>query len=62
MILVLFPGVGKTTLVQKACEALRSSGLEVEGFYTEEVRERGSRVGFDVVTVGGGRARLARLR
>lgn len=35
-------GVGKTTLVQKACEALVSSGVGVEGFYTEEVgREAG---------------------
>lgn len=56
------PGVGKTTLVQKACEALRSSGVEVEGFYTEEVREGAGRVGFDVVTVGGARAPLARRR
>uniref|UniRef100_A0A3Q3FCQ9 Nucleoside-triphosphatase, cancer-related n=1 Tax=Labrus bergylta TaxID=56723 RepID=A0A3Q3FCQ9_9LABR len=50
------PGVGKTTLVQKACEALASSGVGVEGFYTEEVREGGRRVGFDVVTVRGERA------
>ncbi|XP_056904384.1 cancer-related nucleoside-triphosphatase [Takifugu flavidus] len=55
------PGVGKTTLVHKACEALRSSGMEVEGFYTEEVREGAGRVGFDVVTVRGERRPLARL-
>lgn len=55
-------GVGKTTLVHKACEALRWSGVEVEGFYTEEVREGAGRVGFDVVTVRGERGRLARLR
>ncbi|CAL9688133.1 unnamed protein product [Knipowitschia caucasica] len=30
------PGVGKSTLVQKACESLVSSGTTVEGFYTEE--------------------------
>ncbi|XP_053292245.1 cancer-related nucleoside-triphosphatase [Pleuronectes platessa] len=56
------PGVGKTTLVQKACEALVSSGLGVEGFYTEEVREGGRRVGFDVVTVTGERGHLSRIR
>ncbi|XP_060896630.1 cancer-related nucleoside-triphosphatase isoform X2 [Labrus mixtus] len=56
------PGVGKTTLVQKACEALASSGVGVEGFYTEEVREGGRRVGFDVVTVRGERGRLSRIR
>uniref|UniRef100_A0A3Q1GD52 Nucleoside-triphosphatase, cancer-related n=1 Tax=Acanthochromis polyacanthus TaxID=80966 RepID=A0A3Q1GD52_9TELE len=56
------PGVGKTTLVQKACEALVSSGVGVEGFYTEEVREGGRRVGFDVVTVTGERGHLSRIR
>ncbi|KAM4592211.1 cancer-related nucleoside-triphosphatase [Odontesthes bonariensis] len=56
------PGVGKTTLVQKACEALVSSGVGVEGFYTEEVREGGRRVGFDVVTLAGKRDHLSRIR
>ncbi|XP_008428449.2 LOW QUALITY PROTEIN: cancer-related nucleoside-triphosphatase [Poecilia reticulata] len=56
------PGVGKTTLVQKACEALVSSGVGVEGFYTEEVREGGRRVGFDVVTLAGERGHLSRIR
>lgn len=60
--LVLLPGVGKTTLVQKVCEALVSSGVGVEGFYTEEVREAGRRVGFDVVTVTGERGHLSRIR
>lgn len=59
---VLLTGVGKTTLVQKACEALVSSGVGVEGFYTEEVREGGRRVGFDVVTVTGERGHLSRIR
>lgn len=55
--------MGKTTLVQKASEALASSGASVEGFYTEEVREGGRRVGFDVVTATGGeRACLSRIR
>lgn len=54
--------MGKTTLVQKACEALVSSGVGVEGFYTEEVREGGRRVGFDVVTVTGERGHLSRIR
>ncbi|XP_051508365.1 cancer-related nucleoside-triphosphatase isoform X1 [Myxocyprinus asiaticus] len=56
------PGVGKTTLVKKVCEAVVSSGVTVNGFYTEEVRERGRRVGFDVVTVSGERGRLSRVR
>ncbi|XP_041865389.1 cancer-related nucleoside-triphosphatase [Melanotaenia boesemani] len=56
------PGVGKTTLVQKACEALVSSGVGVEGFYTEEVRQGGRRVGFDIVTLTGERGHLSRIR
>ncbi|KAM8851683.1 cancer-related nucleoside-triphosphatase isoform 1-T1 [Synchiropus picturatus] len=56
------PGVGKTTLIQKACEALVSSGHAVEGFYTQEVRDGGRRVGFDVVTVDGQRGPLSRTR
>ncbi|XP_072772133.1 cancer-related nucleoside-triphosphatase isoform X1 [Nerophis lumbriciformis] len=56
------PGVGKTTLVQKACDALVSSGHSLEGFYTEEVRQGGQRTGFDVVTVRGERGHLSRIR
>lgn len=61
-VLFLLTGVGKTTLVQKVCEVLVSSGVGVEGFYTEEVREGGRRVGFDVVTVTGERGHLSRIR
>ncbi|XP_045557809.1 cancer-related nucleoside-triphosphatase isoform X1 [Salmo salar] len=55
-------GVGKTTLVQKACDVMVSSGVSVEGFYTQEVREGRRRVGFDVVTVTGQRGHLSRVR
>ncbi|XP_057198321.1 cancer-related nucleoside-triphosphatase isoform X2 [Triplophysa rosa] len=55
------PGVGKTTLVKKVCEAVVSAGVTINGFYTEEVRESGRRVGFDVVTVTGDRGRLSRV-
>ncbi|XP_036801798.1 cancer-related nucleoside-triphosphatase isoform X3 [Oncorhynchus mykiss] len=54
-------GVGKTTLVQKACDVIVSSGVSVEGFYTQEVREGRRRVGFDVVTVTGQRGNLSRV-
>lgn len=54
-------GVGKTTLVKKVCDAVVSGGVSVSGFYTEEVRERGRRVGFDVVTLTGDRGRLSRI-
>ncbi|XP_032646633.1 cancer-related nucleoside-triphosphatase [Chelonoidis abingdonii] len=55
------PGIGKTTLIQKATEALKSSGVPIDGFYTEEVREGGRRIGFDVVTLSGRRGTLSRL-
>ncbi|XP_006146035.1 cancer-related nucleoside-triphosphatase [Tupaia chinensis] len=55
------PGVGKTTLIQKASEALKSSGVPVDGFYTEEVRQGGRRIGFDVVTLSGPRGPLSRV-
>lgn len=55
------PGVGKTTLIQKATEVLKSSGIPVDGFYTEEVRQEGRRIGFDVVTLSGKRSTLSRV-
>ncbi|XP_024894843.1 cancer-related nucleoside-triphosphatase isoform X2 [Pteropus alecto] len=53
--------VGKTTLIQKASAALQSSGVPVAGFYTEEVRQGGRRIGFDVVTLSGLRGPLSRV-
>ncbi|KAM7049975.1 cancer-related nucleoside-triphosphatase isoform 1-T1 [Molossus nigricans] len=55
------PGIGKTTLIQKASEVLKSSGVPVDGFYTEEVRQGGRRIGFDVVTLSGLRGPLSRV-
>ncbi|XP_009889465.1 PREDICTED: cancer-related nucleoside-triphosphatase [Charadrius vociferus] len=54
-------GVGKTTLIQKVTQALKSSGIPIDGFYTEEVREGGRRTGFDVVTLSGKRGPLSRV-
>jgi len=58
------PGVGKTTLCKKVQEVLKRKGVRVQGFYTEEVRnsQKGSRVGFDVVTLDGQRGPLARTK
>ncbi|XP_010131852.1 PREDICTED: cancer-related nucleoside-triphosphatase, partial [Buceros rhinoceros silvestris] len=53
--------VGKTTLIQKVTQALKSSGIPIDGFYTEEVREGGRRTGFDVVTLSGKRGPLSRV-
>ncbi|XP_075059560.1 cancer-related nucleoside-triphosphatase isoform X2 [Mixophyes fleayi] len=55
------PGIGKTTLIQKTSEVLKSSGVSIDGFYTEEVRQGGRRIGFDVVTLSGKRGNLARI-
>ncbi|XP_072782100.1 cancer-related nucleoside-triphosphatase isoform X2 [Taeniopygia guttata] len=55
------PGVGKTTLIQKVTQALKSSGAPIDGFYTQEVREGGRRTGFDVVTLSGNRGPLSRV-
>ncbi len=51
------PGVGKTTIIRRVIERL---GPLVGGFYTEEVREEGRRIGFRIVTVEGTRVWLAR--
>lgn len=41
------PGVGKTTLALRVWEAFKG-GARIAGFVTEEVRERGRRVGFRI--------------
>jgi nucleoside-triphosphatase len=51
------PGCGKTTVVRRVAQAL--GGLRLAGFYTQEVRERGQRVGFAIVDLGGQRCLLA---
>ncbi len=55
------PGVGKTTAAARVAELLRERGLDVCGFVTEELRERGRRVGFTVRTLAGERATLAHV-
>ena len=45
------PRVGKTTLVRRACASVGSSASA--GFYTEEIRDRGRRVGFRLVPFDG---------
>lgn len=55
------PGVGKTTLIMRVFETLKTSNptLKIQGFYTREIREGIERVGFEVVTLDGRKARLA---
>ena len=51
------PGVGKTTLIKKISEALKS--LHPVGFYTAEIREGGERKGFELISLEGRRGLLS---
>jgi nucleoside-triphosphatase len=55
------PGTGKTTALQRLAELLRSRGLALAGFLTEEIRDGGRRVGFSVQTFAGERGTLAHV-
>jgi len=45
------PGIGKTTALVKLIKMLKNSGVEVDGFYSVEVKERGERKGFSFVDI-----------
>jgi nucleoside-triphosphatase len=49
------PGVGKTTVLAKAVDALKKGGFSVGGMISREVRERGVRVGFEILDIGSGK-------
>ena len=53
------PGCGKTTVIRRLIERL--SALRLAGFYTEEIREAGQRVGFEAIGLSGQRAVLAHV-
>ena len=53
------PGVGKTTLVKSIVSDLDST--TVTGFYTEEIRNRGVRQGFELRAVNGDRKILSHV-
>ena len=50
------PGVGKTTVIKKIARTL---GERAGGFFTEEIREKGKRVGFAIEELGGRKGILA---
>lgn len=52
------PGSGKTSLIKQAVAGIR---LKVGGFYTEEIRDRGTRLGFRLVTLDGREAVLSHI-
>ena len=45
------PGVGKTTLIENIVERMRS--VNMVGFYTSEIRSKGSRLGFELQGLDG---------
>jgi nucleoside-triphosphatase len=53
------PGCGKTTVICRVVQRLRDRRLS--GFYTDEVRHDGRRVGFRAVGLGGGSVMLAHV-
>ena len=52
------PGTGKTSLIKQAVAGMRG---KAGGFYTEEIRSRGIREGFRLVTLDGQDATLAHV-
>jgi len=52
------PGTGKTSLIKQAVAELKG---KAGGFYTEEIRDRGTRLGFKLVTLDGQEAILAHV-
>lgn len=49
------PGCGKTTAVVRIVEGLEGSGRPIRGIVTEEIRDRGRRIGFSILGLRGGR-------
>jgi len=52
------PGTGKTSLIRQSVNGLED---RVGGFYTEEIRHQGTRLGFRLVTLDGNEAILAHV-
>jgi nucleoside-triphosphatase len=53
------PGIGKTTLIRAVVQRL--DGVTCAGFYTQEKRRSGQRIGFSIVTLNGEEATLASI-
>ncbi|MHA1967047.1 MAG: NTPase [Candidatus Hodarchaeales archaeon] len=54
------PSVGKTTLIKKLISVFKEK-YSLAGFYTEEVRKNGKRVGFNIHSIDGKKGVLAQL-
>jgi nucleoside-triphosphatase len=53
------PGCGKTTAIRSVLDRL---GCQAHGFYTQEMRQGGKRIGFKLITLDGREAVLAHTR
>jgi len=53
------PGCGKTTVIRSVVQELTRRGVRVFGFWTDEIREKGRRVGFSIELVSGEKAIMA---
>jgi nucleoside-triphosphatase len=53
------PGIGKTTLIRAVLEQIEE--IECAGFYTEEKRHGGQRIGFKIITLDGQEGTLASI-
>jgi nucleoside-triphosphatase len=53
------PGVGKTTLIKRISEELKQ--FHPTGFYTAEIRERGQRLGFELISLDGKKSILSHV-
>lgn len=60
VLLTGIPGCGKTTLIRQVIGRL--GDLQLAGFYTQELREAGRRVGFEAVGMSGTRGPLAHVQ
>lgn len=52
------PGTGKTTIIR---QAISTANVRAGGFYTQEIRQNGVRVGFEIITLDGSQAVLAHI-
>lgn len=52
------PGVGKTSIIKEVIDTLK---LNAGGFYTREIREGGTRKGFEIITLNGKKGILAHI-
>jgi len=49
------PGIGKTSVLLRAVEGLKSKSYKVGGMLSREVREKGVRIGFEIIDFHSGR-------